>query len=354
MKNIPIAGKFAAILVVFGVFSLAAVIYATQGMRAVGSAYSQVMNGPAGAAYNITRANRALEDARASMAELLLGPNSSARAGLQADIAYDEPMYAKKMEAAMAEAPAAAVTVQDLVTRSQQLLRGDCANAVNLAAAAGNAAELANAQAVFLNTCAAKFDSIERDILAAAHRLDAEAGTREATMGATENATIWMTFGLIVAGLVVVMLGGFFAVRTWITVPANRLREVMGRLAQGELQAAVAGTERRDEIGGMARAVQVFKDSGLEKQRLEKDAKAAAAQMEAERVANEAVRAETAAQQRRVVDSVAAGLEKLSSGDLMFRLTEAFSADYEKLRGDFNAAMEKLQVTMQAIATNTQ
>ena len=97
MKNIPIAGKFAAILLVFGVFSLMSVIYATNGMRTVGSEYSHVMNGSLGAAYYITRANRALEDARASMAELLLGPTASARAGLQADIAYDEPMYAQQM-----------------------------------------------------------------------------------------------------------------------------------------------------------------------------------------------------------------------------------------------------------------
>ena len=52
--------------------------------------------------------------------------------------------------------------------------------------------------------------------------------------------------------------------------------------------------------------------------------------------------------------AVASGLEKLSSGDLLFRLTTDFGGDYEKLRGDFNAAMERLQETMQAIATNTQ
>ena len=134
----------------------------------------------------------------------------------------------------------------------------------------------------------------------------------------------------------------------------KRLREVMGRLAHGELQVAVEGAERRDEIGGMARAVQVFKEAGLEKLRLEEAARDAAAQAEAERARNEAERAEAARQQQFVVDSVAAGLERLSGGDLLFRLTEAFASEYEKLRGDFNAAMEKLQGTMQAIATNAQ
>ncbi|HEY1857916.1 methyl-accepting chemotaxis protein [Acidocella sp.] len=354
MKNIPIVGKFVAILLVFGFFSLISVIYATNGMRTIGSEYSHVMNGSLGAAYNITRANRALEDARASMAELLLGPTASARAGLLADIAYDEPMYAAKMEAAIADAPADAALLQGIVARGQQLLQGDCANAVKLAAAAGTAAQAAGAQTVFMNTCAAKFDSVERDTLAAAHRLDGEAGDREAVVKAAENTVIWMTFASIVAGLVLVMLGGFFAVRAWMTAPVKRLQGVMNRLAQGDFQIAVEGSERRDEIGGMARAVQVFKEAGLEKRRLEEAAAQAAAQAEAERARNEAERAEAARQQQFVVDSVATGLEKLSSGDLLFRLTEAFASEYEKLRDDFNAAMETLQVTMQAIAANAQ
>ena len=45
MKNIPIVGKFVAILVIFGVFLLVTVAYATHGMRVVGGEYSQVMNG---------------------------------------------------------------------------------------------------------------------------------------------------------------------------------------------------------------------------------------------------------------------------------------------------------------------
>ena len=62
---------------------------------------------------------------------------------------------------------------------------------------------------------------------------------------------------------------------------------------------------------------------------------------EAERQRKEAERAAAAKQQEFVVHSVATGLEKLSSGDLLFRLTTVFGGDYEKLRSDFNAAMEQ-------------
>jgi methyl-accepting chemotaxis protein len=354
MKNIPIVGKFAAILVVFGGFSLISVAYATHEMGAIGGDYSHVMNGPLGAAYYITRGNRAFEDARASMAELLLNPTAATRQALLANIAYDGPAFKLQMDDAMVDDPSDAPEIQNIFSRAQQLLGGDCATAIALDAAAVTAADALHAQSNFLNSCAAKSDIVEHDTLAEAHRLDSVANAREAALKSVQKTAISTTFALIVAGLALVMLGGFFAVRAWITAPVKGLQEVMGRLSRGELQIAVPGIDRRDEIGGMARAVQVFKDTGIEKMRLESEAEAQRASVEQAREHAETQRAAEAAQQEFVVGSVATGLEKLSDGDLMFRLSTPFGGNYEKLRGDFNAAMEKLQQTMRAIATNTQ
>jgi methyl-accepting chemotaxis protein len=76
-----------------------------------------------------------------------------------------------------------------------------------------------------------------------------------------------------------------------------------------------------------------------------------AADAEREKIAQE--REEATRQLEFVVGSLAAGLQNLSSGELTYRLNETFAAGYEKLRGDFNAAMGKLQETMQAIAAST-
>jgi methyl-accepting chemotaxis protein len=43
----------------------------------------------------------------------------------------------------------------------------------------------------------------------------------------------------------------------------------------------------------------------------------------------------------------------LSAGDLTFQLGDAFAPEYEKLRGDFNAAMRQLQETMRAVVDRT-
>lgn len=47
----------------------------------------------------------------------------------------------------------------------------------------------------------------------------------------------------------------------------------------------------------------------------------------------------------------AAGLEHLANGDLTFRLVDPFSGQYDRLRGDFNTAMDRLQKALSSINT---
>jgi methyl-accepting chemotaxis protein len=53
-----------------------------------------------------------------------------------------------------------------------------------------------------------------------------------------------------------------------------------------------------------------------------------------------------------VVQGLAHGLEKLSAGDLTYRLSEAFPADYAKIQNDFNAAIGQLQDAMSVVVGN--
>jgi methyl-accepting chemotaxis protein len=74
--------------------------------------------------------------------------------------------------------------------------------------------------------------------------------------------------------------------------------------------------------------------------------------VEFERRQNEEERAARAAEQARVVQSLAGGLKQLSDGNLTSRINETFPADYEQLRSDFNAAMGNLQETMKTVVVN--
>jgi methyl-accepting chemotaxis protein/CHASE3 domain sensor protein len=80
--------------------------------------------------------------------------------------------------------------------------------------------------------------------------------------------------GVLVAGMLMgVMAGGMMAFRltTGIVRPVRVLTGAMESLAAGDLSASVEGTGRHDEIGAMARAVEVFKKNAEEVRQLQAD-----------------------------------------------------------------------------------
>ncbi|WP_183178044.1 methyl-accepting chemotaxis protein [Azospirillum sp. OGB3] len=92
-------------------------------------------------------------------------------------------------------------------------------------------------------------------------RIAADQG--EATYGSSKTL-------LIVAISVVTLLGAVMGllIIAGVSKPIQQLTGVMNRLAGRELTVAVDGAQRKDELGAMARAVQVFKDGLIEADRL--------------------------------------------------------------------------------------
>jgi methyl-accepting chemotaxis protein len=149
---------------------------------------------------------------------------------------------------------------------------------------------------------------------------------------------------------------GLFGILTaqGISKPLGRLVGNLRDIATGRAEVAIKDLDREDEIGELARAVKAFQDAGSERVRLTQEAAEARQRVDAERTSAEMSNAERARHQAHVVQGLATGLERASGGDLVFRLSEPFSPQYEKIRSDFNLAMEKLQGAMKAIAVNTQ
>jgi methyl-accepting chemotaxis protein len=81
-----------------------------------------------------------------------------------------------------------------------------------------------------------------------------------------ERATI-ITSVLIVIGMLLV-IGGIVAVLRKVIQPVSSLTQAMTRLAANELSVVIPDVDHQDEIGDMARAVEVFKKSMIDTERL--------------------------------------------------------------------------------------
>jgi methyl-accepting chemotaxis protein len=71
----------------------------------------------------------------------------------------------------------------------------------------------------------------------------------------------------IAACVVIIMAAGLFA-GTSAARPIRKLTEAMFRLAEGDKSVEIPATERKDEIGEMAKTVEVFKENALEMARM--------------------------------------------------------------------------------------
>jgi methyl-accepting chemotaxis protein len=73
---------------------------------------------------------------------------------------------------------------------------------------------------------------------------------------------------VLIVGLGVGLAASHFVVRMHITGPLGRITTTMNQLARGDYQVEIPHTSNRDEIGEMAQAVLVFKETAAETQRL--------------------------------------------------------------------------------------
>ena len=172
-------------------------------------------------------------------------------------------------------------------------------------------------------------------------------------INAKAYAGLWTTVSIgLGVGLVVALMAYLLA--RGIVAPLGRAVTTIDRLAAGDLDVEVVDADRADEVGRIGRGLIELKRLSLERARLEHDAADTRRTTDEERRRNEAASALSSTEQAHVIAELGSGLEQLTIGDLTVRLHSAFAPGSEKLRDDFNAAMQQLQDTMTVVAANAQ
>jgi methyl-accepting chemotaxis protein len=136
--------------------------------------------------------------------------------------------------------------------------------------------------------------------------------------------------------------------------PLGNITVAMNDLASGNNDVQVPALGRTDEIGLMAQTVETFKQAAIEKARLEQEAEATRKAAEEERIKAEADGQYYIEAHNTFMRDFSNALERMSNGDLAFRLETPFTEDYEKIRHDFNTTATRLQEAILTIASSSQ
>lgn len=150
--------------------------------------------------------------------------------------------------------------------------------------------------------------------------MQAERGHAQLIIGATAVTAI------LAAGLLAFLIG------KGIAYPIQSLTNGMNHLAKGNLAAAISGTGRRDEIGVMAKAVEIFKNALVER--------AAAAEREANEAESKIARANQ-------LDALAARFESRFAE--LSRALGATSAEMEETATRMSAAASRTNTRAQGV-----
>jgi methyl-accepting chemotaxis protein len=172
---------------------------------------------------------------------------------------------------------------------------------------------------------------------------------------AQKKASLETTLALVIGiGVTIaIAIGGGLLLSGGIAGPVAAMTAAMRRLASGDNGVAIPATDRKDEIGEMAAAVATFKEAAIEKIRIQGAAADQHRATEAERAAVAEEKAETERSDAVNIGALTEALDRLAGGDLTHRITIPFSPKAESLKTNFNAAAERMQSAMKAIAVAT-
>jgi methyl-accepting chemotaxis protein len=169
------------------------------------------------------------------------------------------------------------------------------------------------------------------------------------------KAQTWVSTqrSLIVSGaiLLFMLIVSIFVARS-ITAPLQRMTATMNDLASGKLDVEVSGVGRNDEVGEMAKAVEVFKSNAVARQSLEVEQRAAETRTVASRKADMSKMADDfEAAVGRIVETVSSASSQL---EVSASTLTATAERAQVLTTTVAAASEEASTNVQSVASATE
>jgi len=320
LSRLKISTKILGLLLMLGLVTLSVALYGSRTLVSMNAQYNDLVDVQLPGTVKLARANRqVVEMVYAGYRALsYAGQSAEARATIDNEQQAYEAASAGLAEVLKAE-PDMASTLAEIRTRLDHL-HALTKEATRLGVDDRN--DEARAALVKADEEARSLIKFTTDFN---EKRLAESDKDSDVLGATASSTSTMLISFSLIGLLVALGVAMWVSRGQIGKPIAELEGTMGALAEGKVDVDVAGHDRGDEIGAMARAVLVFRDAAVAQR------SAAVAKERAD------------ADQRLVVETLESNLTRLSEGDLTAQIDTRFAAEYETLRANFNATVGTLR-----------
>jgi methyl-accepting chemotaxis protein len=209
----------------------------------------------------------------------------------------------------------------------------------------------ADATAIFKGDMLPIFEKIRTTVLD-----DLKFNTEQGKKASDQGVAIYKSSQLLIISALAfaafLCLGASAAITIGVARPIGRTTKAVERLATGDLKVVVEGTERGDEVGALAKALQVFKDNAIEMKRMEAEQEAMKERAEQERrAAMLKVADEFERSVRSVVDIVASASTEMEAAAQSLGAT---AEETSRQSSAAAAASEQASANVQTVASATE
>ena len=273
LNNFKIVLKVCLIVVLMAAVTVGTVIFATQRMRMADDANTDVVTRVDKSSTLAVRAARMAENYVSSAFQLAAETTDEGNAKYLAQTETSRKAYESIMAEVLKDLPEHGAVIKSTIANFQTAFAA-CDPGIKYAATTNTPDENLKAAQRLKAECV---PPAELAIAAQVKMVDGLiAGSNKVSDDLTEQANfairmVWICSGM---GLLLGLAAALWIEIKGLSQPIARLKSVMEALAGNDLSVDVPGTGRRDELGEMARTVEVFKKNGLEVERLKEEQQA--------------------------------------------------------------------------------
>ncbi len=272
-KNLPMLGKVFTLLGCLALVVVVAVFFTTSRMSAISADYGRVISGPGVASVDMERASKNILRVEAAFYKLVSSSDSQDKAAANSELKQAQSSFSKETNEALKALPSEAKRIQGIQASYNTAIDETCAETQRLAESDDDA----NAFRLMKSTCDPAIAQLEKTMAQVVDETIADNVAASAAAGEDTQRIIGITWAGLGFGLVIVMLGAMVVTRMGIVRPLTAFNATMSEMDKGQLDVAVPGQDRRDELGGMARTLETFRQGLEEGRRLREAAETAKA-----------------------------------------------------------------------------
>ncbi len=258
-KHWPMIWKVFSLLLVLSAASFVGIIYTTHQITVVDALDSAIIDGPDVAILAMARANRMAVSYQAALYENIVAMTAGANATATGHANDAVAGFAEQMAIAKKATPDVAADIDGVASKFNALVSGPCGEVGREASAATTADDNAKVAQLMNQSC----NNALQDVIAANIEVNKRfTATKDQQNQLVSDIALWTSrISLIGFALVsaVILALAFVMVRVNVVRPIKTSIGVMSALGRGDLSAPVPGTDRHDEFGHIAQALEILR-----------------------------------------------------------------------------------------------